>query len=138
MGNANAYIIDGRHKMGKFIKAVFIGVAGSVMLITFFTGLMSLGAIEKLLPWVIGFNAALTGYNMVKDNDGILKNINIYAVCAGTAMVMITTVFLNFIFFYIIGGYLILITDLIFLIPGCSFLSWLGAVLAIKYLNNLK
>ena len=133
MGNANACIISRKNKMWKFIKNILIGVAGSVLLIVFFTGLMSFDGILKLLPWVIGFNAALTGYNLIKENGDIRS---ICAVWAGTAMVIISMVILNFIFFYIMGGFLILISDLIFLIPGCSFLSWLGAMLAIKYRNN--
>ena len=51
--------------MISFIRAILIGIFGVVLLVMFFAGLMSVRAVEKLLPFIIGFNAALTGYNLV-------------------------------------------------------------------------
>ena len=139
MDSANIYlwIMNKSELFKKIVYSILVGVIGSVILVVFFTSLMSLGTIEKLLPWVIGFNAALTGYNFINKTNNSLKYRRIYAAGSGILMVAITVVLLNIITFYLMGGYLIYIniTDLIFLFVIGAVLSGFGAILAIKYLN---
>lgn len=120
---------------GKIIQAIFIGVAGSMLLVIFFTGVMSLSTIEKSLPWIIGFNAALTGYNLMNKTGNTLKHRRICSVGAGIVMVIITAVLLDVIFLYLMGGHLIFLTELMVLIVLGSVFSGFGAILAIKYLT---
>ena len=114
---------------------IIVGIIGSLVLVGFFTSLMSFDTIEKLLPYIIGFNAALTGYNLVKKADNSLNFKRIYAISSGVLMVIITSVILNLVMLHLMGGYLIYLTDAIFLIIIGGVLSGLGAILAIKYLN---
>jgi len=135
MANTNVTYINRGYMFGKIIRAIFIGVAGSMLLVIFFTGVMSLSTIEKSLPWIIGFNAALTGYNLINKTGHTLKFKRICAVGAGMVMVIITAVLLDMIFFYLMGGHLIFLTELMVLIVLGSVFSGLGAILAIKYLK---
>jgi hypothetical protein len=119
----------------KIAYSIIVGILGSLLLVVFFTTLMSYVTIEKLLPWVIGFNAALTGFNLVNRTNNHLKYERISAVGSGITMVIITVVLINVIFFNLMGGYLIYINELIFLIGIGAVFSGLGAILAIKHLK---
>jgi len=119
----------------KIAYSIIVGALGSLLLVVFFTTLMSLGTIGKLLPWVIGFNAALTGFNLINKTKNSLKYKRIYAVASGILVAVIAGVLINIIFFNLMGGYVIYIKDLIFLIAIGAVFSGLGAILAIKHLN---
>ncbi|MEA1947855.1 MAG: hypothetical protein U9N83_11220 [Thermodesulfobacteriota bacterium] len=133
--NVCLWIMNKSDPFKKIAYSIIVGVLGSLLLVVFFTTLMSYGTIEKLLPWVIGFNAALTGYNMIKRTNNRINYKRISAVGSGILMVIITVVLINIIFFNLMGGYLIYINELIFLIAIGAVFSGLGAILAVKYIN---
>ena len=114
---------------------IMVGSLGSLILVVFFTTVMSYGTIEKLLPWVIGFNAALTGYNLINRTNNSLRYERISAVGGGIFMVIISVVLINIIFFHFMGVNFIYFTELILLIAIGAFFSGLGAILAIKHIN---
>jgi membrane-associated HD superfamily phosphohydrolase len=114
---------------------IIVGIIGSLVLVGFFSSLMSFDTIEKLLPYIIGFNAALTGYNLIKKTDNSLKFKRIFAISSGVLMVITTAVILDLVMLHLMGSYLIYLTDAIFLIIIGGVSSGLGAILAIKYLN---
>ena len=117
------------------VCSIIVGVIGSLVLVGFFTSLMSFDTIEKLMPYIIGFNAALTGYNLTKESDNILKYKRLFAVSSGIMMVIIAVMILNMVMFHLMGSYLIYFNDAIFLIIVGGILSGLGAILAIKYFD---
>ena len=133
--NVCLWIMNKSDPFKKIAYSIIVGVLGSLLLVVFFTTLMSYGTIEKLLPWVIGFNAALTGYNLIKRTNNRINYKRISAVGSGILMVIITVVLINIIFFNLMGGYLIYINELIFLIAIGAIFSGLGAILAIKRLG---
>ena len=137
MENLNIYLwaVNKTDQVKTIAYPIIVGIIGSLVLVGFFTSLMSFGTIEKLLPYIIGFNAALTGYNLIKKTDNSLKFKRICAISSGVLMVITTAVILNLVMLHLMGSYLIYLTDAIFLIIIGGVLSGLGAILAIKYLN---
>lgn len=137
MENLNIYLwaMNKTDQVKTIIYPIIVGIVGSLVLVGFFTSLMSLDSIEKLLPYIIGFNAALTGYNLIKKTDNSLKFKRIYAISSGVLMVILTAVILNLVMLHLMGGYAIYLTDTIFLIIIGGVSSGLGAILAIKYFN---
>ena len=129
------WIMNKSYDFKEIVYSILVGVIGALVLVVFFTSLLSLGTIEKLLPYVIGFNAALTGYNLINRTKSSLKYRRVYAAGSGILMVAITVVLSNIITFYLMGVCLINITELMFLIVIGGVLSGLGGILAIKYLN---
>jgi hypothetical protein len=119
----------------KIAYSIMVGSLGSLLLVVFFTTLMSYGTIEKLLPWVIGFNAALTGYNLITRTNNHLKYERIFAVGSGILMVIITVLLINIIFFNLMGFYPIYMNELIFLIAIGAVLSGFGAILANNFIK---
>ena len=116
----------------KFIYAIFIGVFGAVLLVMFFAGLMTIGTIERLLPYIIGFNAALTGYNLISKIKEHLKYKRIWSVISGIIMVSAVVLILNIAFYHFIDGYIVDIIDFLILVPVGGVFGWLGSILAIK------
>jgi hypothetical protein len=121
--------------MVSFFSAILIGTFGVVLLVMFFTGLMSVGTIEKLLPFIIGFNAALTGYNLVSRFKDSIKRKRILSVVSGIIMVGGGVLILNIAAYYYNGGYIIYMADFLFLVCLGGVFSFLGAILAIRYLK---
>ena len=137
MENLNIYLwaMNKTDQVKTIANPIIVGIIGSLVLVGFFTSLMSFDTIEKLLPYIIGFNAALTGYNLIKKTDNSLKFKRIRAISSGVLMVITTAVILNLVMLHLMGSHLIYLTDAIFLIIIGGVLSGLGAILAIKYLN---
>jgi hypothetical protein len=133
--NACLWIMNKSDLFKKIAYSIIVGVLGSLLLIVFFTTLMSYGTIEKLLPWIIGFNAALTGYNLINRTNNRLKYERIFAVGSGILMVIITVLLINIIYFNLMGFYPIYINELIFLITIGAVLSGLGAILANNFIK---
>jgi hypothetical protein len=127
--------MDNYYNFGKFVQPILTGVFGSVLLVIFFTGLMSIETIGKFLPFVIGFNTALTGYNLLRRTKNKFKYKRIWGLISGIITVVITVLILNGLFFYLTGGCIIYIMVLFLLISVGFVFSWLGAVLAIRYLH---
>jgi hypothetical protein len=137
MENLNIYLwaMNKTDQVKTIAYPIIVGIIGCLVLVGFFTSLMSLDTIEKLLPYIIGFNAVLTGYNLIKKTDNSLKFKRVYAIGSGVMMVITTAVILNLVMLHLMGGYLIYLTDTIFLIIIGGVSSGLGAILAIKYFN---
>ena len=119
----------------KFIYAIFIGVFGAVLLVMFFAGLMTMGTIERLLPYIIGFNAALTGYNLISKIKEHLKYKRIWSVISGIIMVGAVVLILNIIFYYFTDGYIVDMVPFLFLVLIGGVFGWLGSILAIKSMD---
>jgi len=137
MENLNIYLwaMNKTDQVKTIAYPIIVGIIGSLVLVGFFSSLMSFVTIEKLLPYIIGFNAALTGYNLIKKADNSLKFKRIFAISSGVLMVITTAVILDLVMLHLMGSYLIYLTDAIFLIIIGGVSSGLGAILAIKYLN---
>lgn len=118
-----------------FIYAIVIGGFGSIFLVMFFTGVMAIGVINKLLPFIIGFNTALTGYNLISRTKNRFKHKRIWGLISGIASVVIAVLALNLAFLYYTGDYFVYMADFLFLALIGGVFSWLGAILAIKYLK---
>lgn len=119
--------------MVNFLNATLIGIVGVVLLVIFCAGLIRIGTIDKLLPFIIGFNAALTGYNLVRRADGRLKYKRMWGVAAGIMMAIGAVVILNIVSRYYTGGDIVYIADLLILVLIAGIFSFLGAILAIRY-----
>ncbi|MDH3574844.1 MAG: hypothetical protein OET57_19570 [Desulfobacteraceae bacterium] len=118
-----------------FSYAILIGVFGSVILVFFFSGWMTINTVGKSLPFIIAFNVALTGYNLINRVKRSLKFKRTVGVISGIIVVIITVLFLNTMFFYFTDGFLVYWVDFLVLIGIGSVFSWLGAVLAIRYFH---
>ena len=112
-------------------SAVLIGVCGTILVIMFLATILPLSKAVNFIPWLIGFNTAVSGYSLVEKMRASLKHRHMASISAGVSNVLITAGVLSGLSVYAIGINLISTVDLmIFLVIGaaCSeFGAWLGA-----------
>ena len=85
----------GRTWYGKTLYSICVGAVGVVILAVFFTGMLEAAAVEKLLPVIVGFNAALTAFMTVDKTRDMVARKQAVAVGAGIAMVLLAAIGLN-------------------------------------------
>lgn len=113
--------------------AVLAGVGGNIVLIQFLSGLMTAQTVTGLLDWIVGFNAALTGYMLVeKDRSGLPFRRGL---CIGAGLVNtgITILVVNYLYQLIWGFPLIVMTDAVILLTIGAILGFAGGLLAEKH-----
>ena len=120
---------------GKIFFSVLAGSFGAIILVFFLTGMTFTATIGDLLPVIIGFNTALTGYMVLEKTRDGFKRKRAVAIGSGMAMVLVTAALLNMIFFRGAGIFLIDAELLMTLLFVGIVTSGLGGMLAIKYLS---
>ncbi len=113
--------------------AVLTGVGGTLLVTIFLAILLPLFKAVHFIPWLIGFNTAMTGYSLVEKTRTSLRYRHIAAIGAGISNVLITAGILIGLSVYTIGSSLFSPSDLmVFLLIG-AVCSEFGAWLAVKY-----
>lgn len=125
----------GSTRLAKIIYSVLVGAVGNVILVVFLGIMMPAATIGHLLPVIIGFNAALTGYMVLEKTRNGFTRKRMVSMGSGIAVLLVTAVLLNIPFFHGTGVYLIFAEDLIVLLLVGIVTSWLGGLLAIKYFS---
>ena len=124
---------DRFHVIGQAAYGVFIGVVGTVILVLFLSGIMSLDTLLAVIPWIVGFNAAVGGYTLVERLTGRLSRERLWGAAAGLAVSALSAVVINLAAVRYTGGCILYSADLGILLPLGAGLGWLGAVLSGKY-----
>jgi hypothetical protein len=91
----------------KAIYAVFSGVIGTLVLAAFGAVIMDVHRVAKYLPWMIGFNTAMTGFSLLDKADRLITRRHLAAAAAGIASVGITLAALTLLSNYFAGENLI-------------------------------
>lgn len=129
------FIMIRASRVYQVVVSLCAGVVGCMIVALFFTALMPVVSLSTLMPWIIGFNSAVTGYMLLDKTRNGLKYKRLAALCAGGMVVILVC---GIIFFMVpsISGFLtVTVAQLAWwLLIGIVF-SGLGGLLAIKYLN---
>jgi hypothetical protein len=120
---------------GKTLYSAGVGAGGVVILAAFFAGMLEAAAIEKLLPVIVGFNAALTAFMVVEKTRDMLVRKQALSVGAGIAMVLLATVGLNILAYKWAGYRLVGIGMLAAMLVVGTIAASLGGKLCTKYLE---
>jgi len=124
--------------LGKVATSIFTGVFGTVLIVLFLTTFIRSHEMVQYIPWIIAFNAAVTGYSLLQKTRDHFKNKQLSCIGAGILNIITAYSALSMLFFYSEGEYLLGLWGFLFsLIIGVVF-SELGALLAIKYFNLNK
>jgi len=123
----------GSTRFSKMLMSVLAGSIGTIILTVFLTGMSFQATIGNLLPVLIGFNAALSGYMVLEKTRKAFKYKRLAATCTGALMVSVTVYLLNILFIRGAGFYLIDLGEFITLFGVGVVTSLLGGMLAIKY-----
>jgi len=125
----------GSTRFSKVLMSILAGSIGTIILTVFLTGMSYQASIGNLLPLLIGFNAALSGYMVLEKTRDAFKYKRLLSMGTGLLMVLVTTYFLNHLYFHGAGFYLIDLGAFVILLSVGIITSLLGGSLAIKYFN---
>jgi hypothetical protein len=130
--------ISEHDKTGVIRQVVYrigVGTVGSLILVFFLMGLVSISGAVSFMPWSIGFNAALTGYTLLDKTRNRLKHKRIVILGAGLSVGGAACLALNVTGVYLMGDVLLSVGELIYLPLIGIACSGFGAWLAMKYLH---
>lgn len=125
-------------RFGKVFFSILAGMIGAVILVLFLSGMTLSAGVGNILPVIIGFNTAITGYMVLEKTRDSFKYKRVISIGSGVAMVLATAAFLNIMYFRGTGVFLISMQELATLLFVGIVTSGLGGMLAIKYFNLKK
>ncbi len=120
------------------VFSILIGVVGTTLIVMFLTTLLTLSRALGLIPWIIGFNTAMTGFSLVDKTRDALKHRIPVSVGAGILNVIMTLAVLTGLSFYFAGIALFDLSDLVLLSAIGGLCGGFGGWLAIKYFRLKK
>ena len=137
LANSAVSTVKKSYLFRKSVQRLLIGVVGSVILVLFLTTFLHAHEVVKFIPWIIAFNAALTGYTLMDKTASLVNRKHIFSVFVGVINVVLTCTVLVILFIFLTGENVFTTWDLVFfIIIGVPF-SLFGTWLAIKY-SKLK
>lgn len=118
---------------GQVLYSTMTGLFGSLLLVLFLTGLMPLGETVRYLPWILGFNASVTGYTLLDRMGDRLSAPKLTGAGMGALIAMLVCNLLNALALKTSGIALMGAVEMLLFI-GIAFLSGsAGAWLAVAY-----
>ena len=116
-----------------FCWSVLSGVLGTLILSGFFFGIMRMQTLSILLPLVVGFNSAISGYMLVERYGEPLNHKKTCSTIAGALVAILAVCSVNALAFRMVGLFLLSGTQsLAALLIGAGS-GWSGGALAVKY-----
>jgi hypothetical protein len=117
----------------RFFRAVFSGIGGNLVILVFLMTFLHIFETIRFMPWILAFNAALTGFALVgktSDHPAFLKTIS---ALAGLLNVLVTCGLFVGIAVLLFGDLFMAVRDfVIFLLVGVVCCE-LGTLLALRY-----
>lgn len=117
----------------QFLGSILVGFFGSALISVFLTGLIPISGVLRWIPWILGFNAGLTGYTLLDRTRNMLRRKKLAAFGAGFCMSLLFSMLLQGLSRYMTGMDLIMWTDFLFYLLIGTVFGGLGGMLSIKY-----
>ncbi len=114
------------------VYAVAIGLGGCLVLMFFLSGLMGINGVHSAIAWIVGFNALLTGFNLVEKTRGRISK-RIYGVLVGMVVGLGSYGAWIGVVHYLWGGWALVWTDPLVLLFVGGVCGGFGSMLACKY-----
>jgi hypothetical protein len=124
-----------RNIAGQSAYAVFTGVCGTLILVAFLNAILNAYQVMKILPFIVAFNTAMTGYSLIDKCRERIRRKHAWALGAGLATVFFCAGLLVSFSLYFIGENLLGLKLFLFLVIIGAVCCELGALLAVKYLK---
>lgn len=129
----NQQMRRGKHRLQCYVYPVMIGVCGNGILFAFVMSFLNMLAAMKFVPWIIAFNAALTGYAFIDRNRHSLSRLRMGAFWAGLVNVLVTSGILALVLSYFSVVFPVPPIDFVFFVVFGLVASQLGATLALRF-----
>lgn len=138
IGSENQQMKGGKHRFQGYVYSVMIGVGGNGILFVFLMSFLNVFAAMKFAPWILAFNAALTGYAFIDRNRHTFSRLKTGAAAAGLANVLLTCGMLVLLLSCFSAAFPVPPIDFVVFIVVGLVASQLGALLAIRFFRLKK
>lgn len=118
---------------GQALYSVLAGLFGSLLLVVFLTGVMPLAETVRYLPWILGFNASVSGYTLLDRSRDRLAYPKMSGIGIGALVAILAGNLLNALAAKMTGIGLMEGIEMLSFTLIASVFGGLGAWLALKY-----
>lgn len=122
----------------RIASAVLIGVCGTILVTMFLATFLPISKVVNFIPWLIGFNTAMTGFSLIEKTRDRIVHKHLWAVSAGLVNAAFTGGILMIFSFHFLAENQLGFRMVLFLLIIGAVCSELGARLAVKYLKLNK
>lgn len=112
---------------------VLVGVCGTLLVTIFLTGLMAMGRVAGVLPWIVGFNAALAAFNFLERGRFPVRKKGLSAIVAALTVAFVSYWAVNGLGLYWLHVMPLGVHALVPVLLAGGVGGSMGALLAIKY-----
>jgi len=116
-----------------FCWSVLSGVLGTLILSGFLFSIMRMQTLSILLPLVVGFNAAISGYMLVERYGEPINHKKTWGAIAGALVAVLTVTSVNMLAIRMVGLFLLSGTQCLAALLIGTGSGWSGGALAVKY-----
>ena len=123
------------NRIWQISTAIAAGTGGTIILVYFLSGLVSMETMASLLDWIVGFNTALTGYMLMDKSGGGIRLWRWLCAGAGLVNALLCVVAANHLYVLTVEFPLVDLADAGILLTIGAICGALGGLLAKKYLE---
>ncbi|SDT89880.1 hypothetical protein [Desulfobacula phenolica] len=117
------------------LKSIFTGVGGTLVLAVFCSTFMPMDKLFFILPLLIAFNGAMSGYRLVEVLKNKIFSIPVFSFVLGVGGGAATFAIINFTGSMVQDVFSLNMYDLLIYMAVSGITSYLGAKLAVRYFN---
>ena len=120
----------------KIMRAIFSGIGGNIVILVFLMTFLHIFETIKFMPWILAFNAALTGFALADKTGNHPAYLKTISAIAGLFTVVVTCGIFAAASVLLFGDLYLAVRDIgLFMVVGVV-CSEIGTLLAIKYYRN--
>ena len=120
----------------KIMRAIFSGIGGNIVILVFLMTFLHIFETIKFMPWILAFNAALTGFALADKTGNHPAYLKTISAIAGWFTVVVTCGIFAAASVLLFGDLYLAVRDIgLFMVVGVV-CSEIGTLLAIKYYRN--
>ena len=118
------------------MRAIFSGIGGNIVILVFLMTFLHIFETIKFMPWILAFNAALTGFALADKTGNHLACLKTISAIAGLFTVVVTCGIFAAASVLLFGDLFLALRDIGFFMVVGVVCSEIGTLLAIKYYRN--
>jgi hypothetical protein len=120
----------------KIIRAILSGIGGNIVILIFLMTFLHIFETIKFMPWILAFNAALTGFALADKTGNHPIYLKTISAIAGVLNVTVTCGLFAAASVLLFGDLFLGLRDIGFFMVVGLVCSEIGTMLAVKYYRN--
>ena len=120
----------------KIIQAILSGIGGNIVILVFLMTFLHIFETIKFMPWILAFNAALTGFALADKTGNHPAYLKTISAIAGVFNVTVTCGLFATASVLLYGDLFLALRDIGFFMAVGIVCCEIGTLLAIKYYRN--